>query len=148
MVDANLVGYKIKSIDMVNNIQSNGSLKIENTFDFSVMFSQDRNFAIAELIEYIQLSEHPEQFHITLSVEGSFALKGVNDNDCKKKAHMMCYDQLFPYASQIISQLSMNSGMSGMVLKKIPMDEHSVQFNSPNSNEEKSKTIEFPTNVD
>jgi hypothetical protein len=39
----------------------------------------------------------------------------------RKQAHTTCYDKLFPYASQIVSQIAANSGLAGLMLKKVEM---------------------------
>ena len=128
MAEVSLVGYKIKKIDMINAIKQQGELKITNSFGFNVAYTPEDTKAIAELTETLQMADRPEEFHIELTLEGVFDLTGIVDVETKKDAHLMCYDSLFPYANQIVTQLASNSGMSGLMLKKIPMKRENIQF--------------------
>lgn len=39
----------------------------------------------------------------------------------RKHAHTTCYEKLFPCASQIVSKIAANSGLAGLMLKKVEM---------------------------
>ena len=143
MVDVSLVGYKIKGIDLLNTIKQQGSLQIGNTFAFNVAYTPDNTRAVAELIDSVQMVDHPEEFHLDLTIEGIFELTGIEDNESKKDAHIMCYDVLFPYANQIVTQLVTSSGMAGLVFKKIPLQRDRIQFGQKDQNE---KITPFPDN--
>ncbi len=39
----------------------------------------------------------------------------------RKHAHTTYYEKLFPYASHIVSQIAANSGLAGLMLKKVEM---------------------------
>jgi preprotein translocase subunit SecB len=141
MPSVSLIGYKIKKVDMVNEIKSQGELKVGNTFEYSVAYAEDNSRAIATLTEIINMVDHPEQFHMNVAIEGIFELSDVVDNDTKKDAHVMCYDELFPFANNIVTQLAQNSGMGGLVLRKLPMDKDKIQFGSKTQD----KVITLPT---
>ena len=141
MVDVTLIGYKIKSIDLLNTIKRQGELKIGNTFGFNVAYSSDNTRAVAELTDSVQMVDRPEEFHLDLTIEGIFEVNGITDNETKKDAHIMCYDALFPFANQLVTQLATNSGMAGLIFKKIPLKRESIQFGKK---EQSDKITNFP----
>ena len=145
-VEAILNSYKIEKLDMINKIEESSQIELMNTFDFDVIYSKDKSIAKARLTEYVNLKDIPEQFNITLTIVGLFQLKGVTDNEKKKEAHVCCYDQLFPFASQIITQLATNSGMSGLILKKLPLNPDQINFGKKDESHHSDKMLEFPTN--
>jgi len=127
MVNVMLNSVKIKSLSMVNMIAKQGEMKLSTNFSFNVKYAADNKIAVAELTEKVSLPDAGE-FHIYLTVEGFFKLEGIEDEEDKKDAHLMCYDLLFPHVAQQIMVLGMNSGMPGLAIKKIPMKRESVQF--------------------
>lgn len=141
MVNVTLIGYKIKGIDLLNAIKQQGQLQVANSFGFNVAYSPDNTRAVAELTDSVQMVDHPEEFHLDLTIEGVFDITGITDNETKKDAHIMCYDALFPYANQLVTQLATNSGMAGLIFKKIPMKRESIQFGQK---EQSDKITTFP----
>lgn len=144
MVEVVLDDYRIKSIDMRNDIAYDGILSMTNTFEFKVSYSREDSRAVAELTEHVSDKETGDRFYISLTIEGIFSVSGVNGLESKKEAHVRCYDQIFPYAGQIISQLASNSGISGLILKKIPMKESSINFSNGAQEKHEGKMIRFP----
>ena len=144
MVDAVLTDYRIKSLNMKNDIKHQGDIKLNNTFDFKVSYAKNYEFAVAELTEHMSsVDEGNGEFNISLCIEGQFHMEGVNNNDTKKEAHAQCYKQLFPYASQIISQLAANGGIHGLRIKEIPINADNVSFVGNQQNKD-GKMIQFP----
>lgn len=143
MVNVQLISYKICRLDMYNDLESDQGLKIQNWFEFDVTFDIENNIAEAILTEHLKQAEDPSDFGIDLTLKGIFHITGVKSVDSKKEAHIKCYDELFPYAGQVISHLAMNSGMSGLLLKKNPLKLESVNFGEKPEKERNDKIIEF-----
>ena len=118
MVNAELMGHKISSLNMRNALEGSGELEIKRNSDFDVTYKFESGIAVATLAECLRTDDDLNNFYIDLTLEGVFHITGVKSEASKKKAHIKCYDDLFPYAAQIISQLTMNSGMGGVVLEK------------------------------
>lgn len=118
MVNAELIGYKISSLNMRNDLEGSGQLEIQRNSDFNVTYKIESGIAVATLVESLSTDDDLNSFYIDLTLEGAFHITGVKSEASKKKVHVKCYDDLFPYAAQIISQLTMNSGMGGIVLEK------------------------------
>ena len=60
-------------------------------------------------------------------------------------AHVKCYDELFPYANQIMTYLAINTGMQGFSMKKTPIEFADVNFGTkPENSMDSGKVIKFP----
>lgn len=150
MADVTLAGYKIKKLDVVNNIQKRKRIQIKNTFGFSCRYSMDGRTAVAVLTESVESDGGQDEFHINLELEGVFSVDGTEDVEERKETHIKCYDSLFPFASQIVSQVGSNTGIGNLLLKKIPMDKDSVAFEKwqekPSADKcEEGNIIDFPS---
>lgn len=141
MAKATLLGFKITRITMVNAIKEQGGLMLGTTFGFTVDYTPDNTQAIAELTTTLELANHPGDFHIDLTIEGTFDLMGIVNTETKKDAHLMCYDLLFPVASQFVELLASNSGFAGLKLEKRTIKRESIHFGDK---PEDGKIIEFP----
>ena len=135
MARAYLASYRIRKIDLENNIERNGQIKINNTFSFSVKFlanpsTGEQVNAVATLTEIVKSDA---DFNLTLTIEGSFKLADTCTEEDKRDVHEICYDMLFPYAGQLVSNLIGNCGMPGLVLKKMPIKKDSIRFGTPDT---------------
>lgn len=128
MVKVTLVGYKIKSIDMCNNINTSGELRINHNFGFNVAFTNGNARSVALLTERVELEGKPEVMHFEMAVEGIFNVDGIHNEEEKKEAHVACYDALFPVAQLITKNIFDNSGMKNLMLQKMPLSVDDVAF--------------------
>lgn len=140
MVNAELMSYKITGLNMRNDLEGSGQLEIKRSSAFDVTYDIESEMAVATLTESLGTEDDSNSFFIDLTLEGIFHTTGVKSKASKKKVHVKCYDDLFPYAAQIISQLTMNSGMTGVVLEKRTMEFDSVNFGEKPKSD---KIIEF-----
>lgn len=115
-----LAYYKIKKINMMNNIEDLGLIAVANRDHFSVTFDGDSDMAIATLTEYVEVEKNPSKFMIELTLEAVFAVNDdVSTEAQKETAHRECYEAIFPMARKIIKYLTVNSGMSeGITIPK------------------------------
>ena len=135
MANADLASYRIRKIDLENNIEKNGQVKINNTFSFSVKFmanptTGEQVNAIATLTEIVK--SDPD-FSFTVTIDGVFKLADTFTEEDKREVHEICYDMLFPYAAMIVSNIVGSCGMPGLLLKKIPIKKDSIRFGAPDS---------------
>ena len=141
MAEATLLGFKITRIDLINAIQESSDFIAAHHAEFNVDYTPDNTQAFAEITVTLEMANHPEDFHLDLSVERIFDLTGVVDTETKKDVHLMCYDILWPIANQFVEQLASNSGLSGIKLKKNSMKREGIHFGGkPND----GKIIDFP----
>ena len=143
MVNVQLIAYKISRLEMYNVLQSSQEVELKNSSEFDVTFDIENEMATAMLTEHVKMTGFPCDFSIDLTLKGTFHITEVRSDASKKEAHVKCYNGLFPYAGQIISQLAMNSGMNGLILKKKSMESESVNFGSRPEKEKSDKIIEF-----
>lgn len=126
MVDVELDSYKISKLKMNNDIPENGTVELENIVGFHMIHEQ--NSCIAVLTVQIRHRQYPNMFAMELELQGLFRSNGIYDEDTEREAHIKCYDEMFPYANQIMTYLAVNSGMQGFALKKIPIEFASINF--------------------
>lgn len=147
MADVELVSYKITKLNLIDNIPASGTLQLENAMGFDVKYEQDNSAAVAVLTGCISHRRNPDLFCIELEIQGLFKLNGINDNQAKKEAHVKCYDELFPFANQIMTYLAVNSGMQGFMLKKPPIEFANVNFGSEPDSMDSGKVIKLWTDI-
>lgn len=138
-----LAYYKIKKINMMNNIEDFALIAVANRDHFSVTYDEDSDMAIATLTEYVEVEKNPSQFLIELTLEAVFAVNDdVSTEAQKETAHRECYDKLFPVARKIIKYLTVNSGMSeGLTIPKQPLKK--VNFGAELEPQD-DKIVNFP----
>lgn len=142
MVNVEMACYKIKSLNMLNNINDIEMLEGTNGSCFSVNYKKDNTIAVAALKENIETKGKPSRFRIELILEGVFSLEGVKTKAQKEEVNRRCYDDLFPVAEQIIKYLTMNSGMSeGVSIPKRSIEKVNLESDPE---EKKEKIIRFP----
>lgn len=143
MADVQMISYKISRLEMYNDLKNTQGVDVRNWFELEVTFDMENELAVATLTEHLKMAKEPSDFGIDLTLIGIFRFTGVNSDESKREVHIKCYDELFPFAGQIISILAMNSGMSGFLLKKNPLTMENVNFGSKPEKEKNEKIIEF-----
>ena len=128
MLDVELVSYKISRLNMTNNLSKSGALQLENTTGFHIKYGQGNESAVAVLDICVNHRKNHALFCIDLEIQAEFRLSGIESIETKKMAHIRCYNDTFPYASQIMAYLAVNSGIEGFVLKKFPVQFADVNF--------------------
>ena len=84
---------------------------------------------MAKLYHSLKDKEDEKLFYLSVEMLGVFQCEGVETEEDKKIIHTQCYDQLFPYMQNQVSQLCTASGMNNLVLKKAKIDPSQVIFN-------------------
>lgn len=143
MADINLLGYKLTQVDMESNLTNSCNLPIKNRFEFDAQYSKDKKYILTRLTEYLEAEGNYDGFHIIATVEGTFEAQevGLMDEEEMKEIHIQCYNELFPYASQIVTQIGINAGFNGLMLKRTPLDAGNVMLGKENEEEKEKKII-------
>ena len=115
-------------IDLCNNLSSvsNTEMKLEVAFkyDFGVEYAADMRHCKAVITQTVESKNDPNEFHISVTVEGTFETDPILDDDMKKETHIRCYYELFPYVQTIISQVGTTTGAAPLI---VPADRIGVE---------------------
>lgn len=128
MIKAGLMGFKICNLSIYNNIEGDGPVKLKHSFHFDAKFDEESKMALGTLTEKIELDGHYEQFHLNLEIQGVFEIENIKSNNDKKAANLIFYEELFPYASQIIAYLALDCGFPGLRIEKHTLELNSIHF--------------------
>ena len=142
-----LLGYKISRLDLVNNLEESGEVRLSDKMEFSVEFEPENSMAVAVLAQYLKM-EDSNEFYMELVLEGIFHIGGMENKKLQEEAHLRCYDILFPYADQFIRMLSMNSGLMEVALKKKELIPDDVQSGGNPKAVRDKKVINFQPGTD
>lgn len=145
MVSVELDLYKISQLKMNNNIPENGTVELENVVGFHMIHEQ--NSSVAILTVQIKHRQHPDMFAMELELQGLFRTNGIYDEDTERDAHIRCYDEMFPYANQIMEYLAANSGMQGFMMKKFPLEFADVNFGTKPDSIDSGKVIKLWSDI-
>ena len=129
-----LLGYKISRLELLNELEESGEVRLSDHMEFSVRFEPGEDMAVAVLEQYLGM-EDSSKFHLKLVLEGIFHVDGIRNGKFPKEEQLKCYDSLFPYADQIIRMLSIESGLMEVAVEKKDLEPVSV------GNGENPKTV-------
>ncbi len=130
-MELNMLSYKLQDMQFFNKLDKPGQVALENSFSYSVDFSQDNTRCIAKLYQCVKDKE-PDQNHkffVSVELVGMFELTGPVTLEDKKDAHVQTYQQLFPYAEMMVKQVCAAGGMPNFVLLRHKMDRDKVAVN-------------------
>lgn len=148
MADVELLSYEIRKINMFNSMLDSAKIQIESTMNFNIKYGQDNELAVAVLTVQVRHRQHPDMLCIELDIQGTFRLTGIENAKSKREVHVKCYDELFPFANQIMTYLAMNSGMQGFMLKKFPIEFADVNFGAkPENSVNSGKVIKLWSDI-
>lgn len=128
MVSVNLINQRIREVHFTNRIDKPGQIQLESGFNFHMDYSADKQRCKATLYQSVRMKDDPDRLFISVEIVGLFSLQGVVDDESKRDAHILCYDQLFPYLQSTVTQLANASGLPGFLLKKNPMKRENITF--------------------
>ena len=55
MSKVELLGYKISRLDLVNNLEESGEVRLSDKMEFSVKFEPENSMAVAVLAQYLEM---------------------------------------------------------------------------------------------
>lgn len=133
MAELNMLSYKLQDLQFFNKLETAGQVPLENNFSFSVGYNQDNTRCMAKLYQCVKdKTDTPDhRFFVSVEVLGIFEVTGELTDEDKREFHVMCYNQLFPYAEMLVRQTCAAGGMPNFVLLRQRMTRDNVVVNRP-----------------
>lgn len=133
MAELTMMTYKLQDLQFFNKLEAPGQIPLENSFSFSVNYNQDNSRCMAKLYQCVKdKTDGPDhRFFVSVEMAGFFEVAGPITDEDKRDFHVMCYQQLFPYAEMLTKQVCAAGGMSGFVLLRQKMTRDNVMINGP-----------------
>lgn len=133
MAELTMTTYKLQDLQFFNKLEAPGQIPLENSFSFSVNYNQDNSRCMAKLYQCVKdKTDGPDhRFFVSVEMAGFFEVAGPITDEDKRDFHVMCYQQLFPYAEMLTKQVCAAGGMSGFVLLRRKMTRDNVMINGP-----------------
>ena len=122
MKELELKGYKVNEVQFINKIQGNRKLELANKYSYNVGYSKV-NTCKGEFRAEIFDKETPEQFSITVVLEGFFA---TAPNMEKEILHVKTYDALFPFVKSVVATLTVNAGIPPVLIPYVDISGQSI----------------------
>ena len=137
MAELNMISYKLQDLQFFNKLETAGQIQLENNFSFSVNYNQDNTRCMAKLYQCVKdKTDSPDhRFFVSVEVLGFFEVSGVLTDGDKRDFHILCYQQLFPYAEMLARQVCAAGGMPNFLLLRQRMSRDSVVVNRPDSSD-------------
>lgn len=133
MAQLNMLSYKLRDLQFFNKLETSGQIQLENSFSFSVNYTADNTRCMAALYQCVKdktgSSDH--SFFVCVELAGVFEVTGELTDKDKRDFHVMCYQQLFPYADMLVKQVCAAGGMPNFLLLRQRMDRDSVVLSRP-----------------
>ena len=133
MAELNMLTYKLQDLQFFNKLETPGQIPLENSFSFSVNYNQDNTRCVAKLYQCVkdQTDGPDHRFFVSVEMAGFFEVTGPITDEDKRDFHVMCYQQLFPYAEMLVKQVCAAGGMPNFVLLRRKMTRDNVMVNRP-----------------
>ncbi len=133
MAELNMLSYKLQDLQFFNKLETAGQIQLENNFSFSVNYNQDNTRCMAKLYQCVKdKTDSPDhRFFVSAEIIGIFEVSGPLTDEDKRDFHVMCYQQLFPYAEMLVKQVCAAGGMPSFLLLRQKMTRDNVVVNHP-----------------
>lgn len=133
MAELNMLSYKLQDLQFFNKLDTPGQIQLENNFSFSVNYNKDNTRCMAKLYQCVKdKTDSPDhRFFVSVELVGIFEVSGDLTDEDKRGFHVMCYQQLFPYAELLAKQVCAAGGMPSFVLLRQRMSRDNVVVNRP-----------------
>lgn len=129
-----LKGYKVNRLEIKNKAAPGTQLKLQNQLKYNVNYMDSENKCIGFMeLRITDADMNPFELKIEMVAEFTY---GIEDE--KPDIHTTSFDQLFPFARQIINTATSFTGMPGLFIPIMRLNKDSVKVAAPANNEEKS----------
>lgn len=129
-----LKGYKVNRLEIENKAAPGTQLKLQNQLKYNVNYMDSENKCIGFMELRITDSDmNPFELKIEMVAEFTYG-----PEDEKPDIHTTSFDQLFPFARQIINTATSFTGMPGLFIPIMRLNKDSVKVATPSNNEESS----------
>ena len=130
MQELQLKKVVFKKINSFLEVQQDTEININNSFSLEVNYAEKENICVATLKNKTYAQEDPENFKISLELQGLFQCGMISSDSEKQKAHIQIYQYLFPYAQMMIADLSVKAGLPMLMVEMPEMKEATVNVKS------------------
>lgn len=133
MAQLNMLSYKLRDLQFFNKLEAAGQVQLENSFSFSVNYTADNTRCMATLYQCVKdkTGSPDHNFFVSVELAGIFEVTGEPTDEDKRDFHVMCYQQLFPYAEMLAKQVCAAGGMPSFLLLRQKMSRDNVVLNRP-----------------
>ena len=130
MAELSMLSYKLQDLQFFNKLETAGQIQLENNFSFSVSYDRDNTRCMAKLYQCVKdKTDSPDhRFFVSVELIGIFEVSGQLTDEDKREFHVMCYQQLFPYAEMLAKQTCAAGGMPGFQLLRQRMSKDNVMI--------------------
>lgn len=118
-----LKGYKVNSLSVENKVKPGTQLKLQNQLKYNVNYIDGQNICVGIMeLRIIDADLQPFELKIEMVAEFSYA-----PDDNKADIHTTSFDQLFPFARQIINTATSFTGIPGLLIPIMKLNKDTVQ---------------------
>ncbi|MBD5133508.1 MAG: hypothetical protein HDT38_03395 [Clostridiales bacterium] len=131
MAQLSMLSYKLQDLQFFNKLETSGQVQLENSFSFSVNYTPDNTRCRATLYQCVKdKTDSPDhRFFVSVELVGIFEVSGEITGEDKRDFHVLCYQQLFPYAEVLAKQVCAAGGMPTFQLLRQKMTRDNVVLN-------------------
>lgn len=129
-----LKGYKVNRLEIENKAAPGTQLKLQNQLKYNVNYMDAENKCIGFMeLRITDADMNPFELKIEMVAEFTYG-----PDDEKPDIHTTSFDQLFPFARQIINTATSFTGMPGLFIPIMKLNKDSVKVAAPANNKENS----------
>ncbi|MGN1122905.1 MAG: hypothetical protein ACI4RR_01060 [Eubacterium sp.] len=129
-----LKGYKVNRLEIENKAALGTQLKLQNQLKYNVNYMDAENKCIGFMeLRITDADMNPFELKIEMVAEFTYG-----PDDEKPDIHTTSFDQLFPFARQIINTATSFTGMPGLFIPIMKLNKDSVKVAAPANNNENS----------
>lgn len=125
-----LLNSSVRELNFINKLNidpnQNKHYELQVRSEYNMNFGNDNSHAIAHLKQFIEITNNPELFSLTITCDGIVQTDSFESEDEKKHLHVQGYYLLFPIVASLINHIFVSAGLPSLVLSPNAMDESSV----------------------
>ena len=121
-----LKGYKVSKMSIENRVQGNTELKLQNTLNYNVNYAEDDKKCWG-IVNFSINDANGMPFNVTVDMVAEFTYE---DGDEKPFIHTTSFDSVFPYLRMLVTNLTSNSGMPGLIIPIMKLNPNTVRVES------------------
>lgn len=120
-----LKGYKVNRLEVENKVKPGTQLKLQNQLKYNVNYLNDNKTCIGIMeLRITDADLNPFELKIEMVAEFNY-----DAEDEKADIHTTSFDQLFPFARQIIHTTTAFTGMPGLFIPIMKLNRDTVKVN-------------------
>ncbi len=125
-----LKGYKVNKMSIENRVQPGTELKLQNTLNYNV------NYAEADkkcwgIVNFGITDANAQPFGVNIEMVAEFT---YDEGDEKPIIHTTSFDAVFPYIRMLVTNLTSQSGMPGLIIPIMKLNPNTVKVEEKKEN--------------